>query len=128
VPEVAEPAAAGHRAPALAQSAVDCAADAGVNRRRRSGKMKLLRTAFVALALTVAFGALAFAESRSATDPEKMQVTSALNKDGYTMVEQVAVDNDQFTAYAKGKDGKNVKVRMDMSTMKVLKVEPVTMK
>ena len=89
--------------------------------------MKLLRIAFVALMLT-ALGAPAFAESRAATDPEKMQVTSALNKDGYTMVEQVQVDNDQFTAFAKSKDDKNVKVRLDMNSLKVLKVEPVTMK
>ena len=89
--------------------------------------MKLVRVALVALAMVV-FAGTALAQNRTATDPEKLQVTQALNKDGYTMVEEVQVDNDQFTAFAKTKDGKNVKVRMDMNSMKVLKVEPVTMK
>jgi hypothetical protein len=89
--------------------------------------MKLVRVAFVALAI-VALGGTALAESRATTDPEKMQVEQALKKDGYSMVEDIQVDNDQFTAFAKTKDGKNVKVRMDMNSMKVLKVEPVTVK
>jgi len=89
--------------------------------------MKLVRVAFVALAI-VALGATALAESRTATDPEKVQVMQALTKDGYQMVEQVQVDNDQFTAFAKTKDGKDVKVRLDMNSLKVLKVEPVTLK
>ena len=89
--------------------------------------MKLVRVAFVALAI-LALGGTALAESRTATDPEKLQVTQALNKDGYTMVEQVQVDNDQFTAFAKTKDGKDVKVKLDMNSLKVLKVEPVTLK
>lgn len=89
--------------------------------------MKLVRVAFVALAI-VALGGTALAEDRASTDPEKLQVNEALKKDGYTMVEDIQVTNDQFTAFAKGKDGKNVKVKLDMNTLKVLKVEPVTMK
>jgi len=86
--------------------------------------MKLLRIALVALAVTALSGR-AFAEDRATTDPEKVRVTDALNKGGYTMVNDIQVDDDQFTAFAKSKDGKNVKVTLDMNSLKVLKIDPV---
>lgn len=87
--------------------------------------MRLLRIAFVALAVA-ALGAPAYAEDRATTDPEKLRVTDALTKDGYQMVNDIQVDDDQFTAFAKTKDGKTVKVRLDMNSLKVLRVDPVT--
>ena len=66
---------------------------------------------------------VALAEDRAATDPEKLSVTNALGKDGYQMVNDVQVNDDQFTAFAK-KDGKDVKVTLDMKSLKVLKSEP----
>ena len=89
--------------------------------------MRLLRIAYVALAV-VALGAPAFAEDRASTDPEKLRVTDALTKGGYQMINDIQVDDDQFTAFAKTKDGKNVKVTLDMNSLKVLKVDPVTIK
>ena len=87
--------------------------------------MRLLRIALVAIALA-SFGIPALAEDRATTDPEKMKVTEALGKDGYSMVNNIQVDDDKFTADAKSKDGKNVKVTLDMSSLKVLKVDPLT--
>jgi uncharacterized membrane protein YkoI len=63
-------------------------------------------------------------DDREATMAEKQQVSDALTKDGYTMVDDIHVDNDQFEADAKSKDGKDVEVTVDMKTLKVLKVRP----
>ena len=85
--------------------------------------MKLAKGVLVVIAVA-ALGAPAFAEDRATTDPEKLRVTDALTKGGYTMVNDIQVDDDQFTALAK-KDGKDVKVTLDMSSLKVIKADPV---
>jgi len=85
-----------------------------------------LRGTVLALALVASF-ALALPaladDTRTATTAEAQQVSDALAKDGYTMANTVRVDNDQFKAYAKSKDGKNVEVTLDLNSLKVLKVE-----
>ena len=85
--------------------------------------MKLAKGVLVVIAVA-ALGSPAFAEDRATTDPEKLRVTDALTKGGYTMVNDIQVDDDQFTALAK-KDGKDVKVTLDMSSLKVIKADPV---
>ena len=86
--------------------------------------MKIRSLVFAGLAtFALALPALAD-DSRVATDPEQTRVTEALTKAGYDMVNSVRVDNDQFKAYAK-KGAKDVEVTLDMSSLKVLKVEDV---
>lgn len=63
-------------------------------------------------------------DDRAVTAAERLQVTDALTKDGYSMIDDVHVDDDQFEADAKTKDGKDVEVTLDMKSLKVLKVAP----
>jgi hypothetical protein len=87
--------------------------------------MKLRSIVFTGIAmLALAMPALA-QDSRVATDPEQMQVSAALTKEGYGMVNGITVVNDQFKAFAKSKDAKDVEVTLDMKTLKVLSVKDV---
>jgi hypothetical protein len=87
--------------------------------------MKFRSLVFAGIA-TFALAAPALADdTRVATDPEQMQVSAALTKAGYGMINGIRVDNDQFKAFAKSKDAKNVEVTLDMKTLKVLSVQDV---
>jgi hypothetical protein len=54
-----------------------------------------------------------------------IQVEDALDRAGYTMVDDIHVDDDQFTAIAKGQDNEDVRVTLDMNSLAVLKIEPL---
>jgi hypothetical protein len=85
--------------------------------------MKFRRLALAGIA-TFALATIALAEDRAPTEAEKASVQDALNKAGYSMVMDVQVDDDKFTADAKTKDGKDVGVTLDMKTLKVLSEKP----
>jgi hypothetical protein len=90
--------------------------------------MTLRSVLFTAIAtLALAMPALAD-DVRVATAPERMQLEGALTKEGYSMINDVRVDNDKFKAYAKSKDAKNVEVTVDMKSLKVLNVMEVKAK
>ena len=85
--------------------------------------MKLRSFAFACVATFALAGPALADDVRVATPEEQLRVENALGKAGYTMPENIRVDNDKFKAYAKSKDGKDVEVTLDLNSLKVLGVE-----
>lgn len=84
----------------------------------------ILRLITFAAFATFALAMPALAEDRATTPAEQAQVQDALTKAGYNMINDIQVDDDQFKADAKTKDGKDVEITLDMNTLKVLNVKP----
>ena len=77
------------------------------------------------LAVALSVSALAEDVDRAPTDTEVFQVNEALTNAGYKMVDDIQVEDDQFTAIAKQPDDKDVRVTLDMKSLKVVEVEPL---
>jgi len=77
------------------------------------------------LAVALSVSALAEDVDRAPTDTEVFQVNEALSNAGYKMVEDIQVEDDQYTAIAKQPDDKDVRVTLDMKSLKVVEVEPL---
>ena len=86
----------------------------------------LLQTALAGvLAVGLTVSALAEDVERAPTDTEVFQVNEALTNAGYKLVDDIQVEDDQFTAIAKQPDDKDVRVRLDMNSLKIVQVEPL---
>ena len=77
------------------------------------------------LAVALSVSALAEDVDRAPTDTEVFQVNEALSNAGYKMVDDIQVEDDQYTAIAKQPDDKDVRVTLDMKSLKVVEVEPL---